>query len=151
MNDIAGTFDSPLKNPYLEMSQWNWPIDPIGFRIVLNKMYDRYQVPLWPVENGLGAHDHLENGRIYDDYRIDYLKKHIEAMKDAIDDGVEIIGYTTWGCIDLVSCGTSQMSKRYGFIYVDQDDYGNGTLERIKKDSFYWYKRVIESNGENLE
>src|SRR5699024_8770308 len=109
-----------------------------------------YQVPLWPVENGLGAHDEVVDGKVHDPYRINYLKKHIEAMKEAINDGVEIIGYTTWGCIDLVSCGTSQMSKRYGFIYVDQDDEGNGTLERIRKDSFYWYKKVIESNGEDL-
>lgn len=151
MSDLAGRLDSPLKNPNLEISEWDWPIDPTGFRIVLNKLYDRYQIPLWPVENGLGAHDELVDGKIHDDYRIDYLRKHISAMADAIEDGVEIIGYTTWGCIDLISCGTSQMSKRYGFIYVDQDDLGKGTLDRIRKDSFYWYKRVIDTNGEELE
>src|SRR5699024_9600202 len=105
MADIAGKLDSPLKNPHLEMTEWNWPIDPTGFRIALNKIYDRYQVPLWPVENGLGAHDEVVDGKVHDPYRINYLKKHIEAMKEAINDGVEIIGYTTWGCIDLVSCG----------------------------------------------
>lgn len=149
---LAGTFDSPIKNEHLELSEWDWPIDPIGLRISLNKMYDRYQVPLFLVENGLGAIDELtEDKRIHDDYRIDYIKKHIIEMKEAIKDGVELMGYTTWGCIDLISCGTSQMSKRYGFIYVDQDDEGNGSLERIRKDSFYWYKEVIASNGENLE
>lgn len=114
-------------------------------------MYDRYNIPLFLVENGLGAKDVVsEDGKIHDPYRIDYIKKHIIEMKEAIKDGVELMGYTTWGCIDLISCGTSQMSKRYGFIYVDQDDKGNGTLKRIPKDSFYWYKEVIASNGGNL-
>lgn len=148
---IAGSFDSPIKNEYLELSQWDWPIDPIGLRISLNKLYDRFQKPLFLVENGLGARDELtEDGKVHDPYRIDYIKKHIIEMKEAIKDGVELMGYTTWGCIDLISCGTSQMSKRYGFIYVDQDDEGNGSLERYRKDSFYWYKDVIASNGENL-
>ena len=151
-NKIAGSFDSPIKNEYLELSEWDWPIDPIGLRISLNKLYDRYQIPLFLVENGLGAKDELtEDGKIHDPYRIDYIKKHIIEMKEAIRDGVELMGYTTWGCIDLISCGTSQMSKRYGFIYVDQDDKGHGSLKRIPKDSFYWYKEVITSNGENLE
>lgn len=151
-NKIAGSFDSPIKNKYLELSEWDWPIDPIGLRISLNKLYDRYQIPLFLVENGLGAKDELtEDGKIHDPYRIDYIKKHIIEMKEAIKDGVELMGYTTWGCIDLISCGTSQMSKRYGFIYVDQDDKGHGSLKRIPKDSFYWYKEVIASNGKNLE
>ncbi|WP_248735654.1 glycoside hydrolase family 1 protein [Neobacillus rhizosphaerae] len=149
--EIAGKLDSPIKNPYLELTQWDWPIDPIALRISLNKLYDRYNIPLFLVENGLGAKDVVsEDGKIHDPYRIDYIKKHIIEMKEAIKDGVELMGYTTWGCIDLISCGTSQMSKRYGFIYVDQDDKGNGSLKRIPKDSFYWYKEVIASNGENL-
>ena len=148
---LAGSFDSPIKNEYLELSQWDWPIDPIGLRISLMKLYDRYELPLFVCENGLGAKDELtEDGRIHDDYRIDYIKKHVEQMKEAIKDGVDLMGYTTWGCIDLISCGTSQMSKRYGFIYVDQDDEGNGSLARYRKDSFEWYKEVIASNGENL-
>lgn len=121
-------------------------------RITLNYLYDRYQKPLFIVENGLGAKDTIEeDGSILDDYRIDYLRKHIKAMKDAIDDGVDLIGYTTWGCIDLVAASTGEMSKRYGFIYVDKDDQGNGTLERRKKKSFNWYKQVIASNGERLD
>ena len=115
-------------------------------------MNDRYNVPIFIVENGLGAHDVLEaDGSVHDPYRIDYLRAHIQAMKDAIDDGVTIMGYTPWGCIDLVSCGDCQMTKRYGFVYVDSDDEGNGTYARYKKDSFYWYKKVIETNGEALE
>jgi 6-phospho-beta-glucosidase len=118
----------------------------------LNQLYDRYQKPLFIGENGLGAIDTPdENGFVADDYRIDYLKKHIQAFKDAVTiDGVELLGYTTWGCIDLVAASTGQMSKRYGFIYVDRDDQGNGTLKRTKKKSFEWYKKVIASNGEVL-
>lgn len=148
---LAGTFDSPIKNEYLPKSQWDWPIDPIGLRISLMKLYDRYGIPVFVCENGLGAHDEIsEDGKIHDDYRIDYIRKHVIQMKEAIKDGVELMGYTTWGCIDLISCGTSQMSKRYGFIYVDQDDEGKGSQDRIRKDSFYWYKKVIHSNGEDL-
>lgn len=148
---LAGSFDSPIKNKYLELTQWDWPIDPIGLRISLIKLYDRYQKPLFVCENGLGARDVLiEDGRVHDDYRIDYIKKHVEQIKEAIRDGVKLLGYTTWGCIDLISCGTSQMSKRYGFIYVDQDDEGKGSLKRYRKDSFFWYKKVIESNGDIL-
>ena len=141
------------KNPYLEESEWGWPIDPEGLRLVLNQLYDKYQLPLMIVENGLGALDTVEeDGSIQDDYRIDYLKKHIIQIKKAIDyDGVEVLGYTPWGCIDLVSAGTGEMKKRYGFVYVDMDDLGHGTLQRTKKKSFDWYKKVIESNGENLE
>ncbi|MEH7491187.1 glycoside hydrolase family 1 protein [Neobacillus niacini] len=146
-----GNFFSGVKNPYLAASDWGWQIDPKGLRITLKKMYDRYQVPLFIVENGLGAYDRVEeDGSINDEYRIDYLRAHIEQMKEAINEGVDLIGYTTWGCIDLISAGTSEMSKRYGFIYVDQDDYGNGTLARTKKKSFDWYKNVIATNGEQL-
>ena len=124
---------------------------PEGLRIALNELYNRYQKPLFIVENGLGAIDHMEeDGTIIDDYRIDYLRRHIEAMANAVADGVDLMGYTPWGCIDLVSASTGEMSKRYGFIYVDLDDEGNGTLNRSKKKSFDWYKEVIASNGVNL-
>ena len=124
----------------------------IGLRIALNQLYDRYQIPLFIVENGLGAVDTIEpDGTILDDYRIDYLRQHIEAMKAAVEeDGVDLIGYTPWGCIDVVSCGTGQMKKRYGFIYVDRNDEGQGSLKRLKKKSFDWYRKVIASNGEEL-
>ena len=140
-----------VKNPFLEASEWGWQIDPEGLRIALNELYNRYQKPLFIVENGLGAIDHMEeDGTIIDDYRIDYLRRHIEAMANAVADGVDLMGYTPWGCIDLVSASTGEMSKRYGFIYVDLDDEGNGTLNRSKKKSFDWYKEVIASNGVNL-
>lgn len=148
----AGNIFGSIVNPYLKSSQWGWQIDPLGLRITLNSLYDRYQKPLFIVENGLGAKDELINDTVDDDYRIHYLKEHIQAMKDAIElDGVEVLGYTTWGCIDVISATTGEMSKRYGFIYVDKDDQGNGTLKRYRKKSFYWYAHVIESNGENLE
>lgn len=144
----AGNFSMGEKNPYLEASDWGWQIDPVGLRITLNKLYDRYQVPLFIVENGLGALDKIEaDGAIHDNYRIDYLKAHIKQMYEAIEDGVELMGYTPWGCIDLVSASTSEMSKRYGFIYVDADDEGNGSYDRSRKDSFFWYQKVIETNG----
>lgn len=141
-----------VKNPFLRASDWGWEIDPMGLRISLNKLYERYHVPLFIVENGLGAFDRAEeDGSINDDYRIDYLREHIAAMKDAIhEDGVDLMGYTSWGCIDLVSASTGEMSKRYGFIYVDKHDDGSGTLERKRKKSFFWYKDVIETNGEKL-
>ena len=144
----ANIFDS-VKNPYLESSEWGWQIDPLGFRLTLNSLYDRYQKPLFVVENGLGAVDVPdENGYVVDDYRIDYMAKHVDAMRDAIElDGVDVLGYTSWGCIDLVSAGTGEMKKRYGFIYVDRDNEGNGTLKRTPKKSFNWYKQVIASNG----
>jgi len=148
----SGNVIAVIKNPNLELSQWGWPIDPVGLRITLNVLYDRYRVPIFIAENGLGAHDAVESdGSIRDPYRIDYLRKHIEQIREAIADGVDVFGYTTWGPIDLVSCGTHQMSKRYGFIYVDRDDAGTGTLKRSRKQSFYWYKKVIESNGSDLE
>ncbi len=141
------------KNPYLKASDWGWQIDGLGLRTTLNTLYERYQKPLFIVENGLGAADEVKpDGTIDDDYRIDYLREHIKHMKDAIElDGVELWGYTTWGPIDLVSAGTGEMKKRYGFIYVDRDNEGNGTLKRSRKKSFYWYKKVIESNGEDLD
>jgi 6-phospho-beta-glucosidase len=140
------------RNPYLKESQWGWAIDPLGLRISLNQIYDRYRLPMFIVENGFGAVDTIEDdGSIIDDYRIDYFRAHIQAMKDAVlIDGVDLIGYTPWGCIDVVSSGTGEMKKRYGFIYVDMDDTGHGTLERRRKKSFYWYKHVIETNGAEL-
>ena len=140
-----------IKNPYLPSSEWGWQMDPTGLRISMVDLYDRYRKPLFIVENGLGAKDVVEDGKVHDAYRIDYLRGHIQAMYDAIEeDGVELLGYTTWGCIDLVSNSTNQMSKRYGFIYVDCDDWGNGTFKRIKKDSFDWYKEVIATNGASI-
>ena len=148
-----GNAAASLKNPYLTESEWGWQIDPLGFRITINSIYDRYQKPLFVVENGLGAVDTVdENGQINDDYRIDYLREHIKAMRDAVViDGVDLIGYTSWGCIDLVSASTGEMKKRYGFIYVDKDNEGNGTLKRSKKKSFDWYKKVIATNGADLD
>jgi 6-phospho-beta-glucosidase len=146
-NNVTG-----IKNPYLESSEWGWQTDPAGLRISLVELQDRYHKPLFVVENGLGAKDVVEDGKIHDPYRCEYLKNHVKAMSDAINiDGVDLMGYTWWGCIDLVSEGTRQMSKRYGFVYVDADDFGNGTYKRIKKDSFDYYKKVITSNGADLE
>ena len=147
----AGNVFKTVRNPNLKVSEWGWQIDPLGLRITCNSLYDRYQKPLFIVENGLGANDVIEeDGSINDDYRIEYLREHIKAMKEAVVDGVDLIGYTPWGCIDIVSASTGEMKKRYGFIYVDKDNEGHGTLERRKKKSFYWYKDVINSNGENL-
>ena len=147
----SGNAFKTVRNPYLKASEWGWQIDPLGLRITANQLYDRYQKPLFIVENGLGAVDiPEEDGTINDDYRIEYLSEHVKAMKEAIEDGVDLIGYTPWGCIDLVSASTGEMKKRYGFIYVDKDNEGNGTLNRSKKKSFYWYKKVIATNGEEL-
>ena len=148
----AGNIVSGVKNPYLPTSEWGWQIDAKGLRYILNRFYERYEIPLFIVENGLGYDDQVdENGYVEDDYRITYLKEHIKEMKSAIlEDGVDVIGYTPWGCIDLVSAGTGEMKKRYGFIYVDRDDQGNGTLKRSKKKSFAWYKKVIATDGEDL-
>jgi 6-phospho-beta-glucosidase len=143
-----GNMSIGVPNPYLKTSDWGWQIDAKGLRYFLNEVYDRYQVPVMVVENGLGAVDKLEaNGSISDQYRIEYMREHVREMRNAIDDGVELIGYTSWGCIDLISAGTGEMEKRYGFIYVDKDNIGNGTLERRRKESFFWYKKCIESNG----
>lgn len=148
----GGNMVMGAKNPYLKYNDWGWSCDPLGLRTYLNYVYDRYQKPLMVVENGLGALDVLtEDHKVHDDYRIDYLRQHVEAMKDAIEiDHVDLIAYTTWGCIDLVSAGTGEMRKRYGFIYVDIDDNLEGTGNRYRKDSFYWYKKVIASDGEDL-
>ncbi|QFJ54814.1 glycoside hydrolase family 1 protein [Pseudobutyrivibrio xylanivorans] len=150
-NEGEGNLILGGKNPYLESSDWGWQIDPQGLRYVLNEIYDRYRIPLMVVENGLGARDEIEaDGSINDDYRIDYLRKHIAEMREAVKDGVDLMGYTPWGCIDLVSASTGEMAKRYGFIYVEKYDDGTGTLARRKKKSFDWYKNVIASNGEEL-
>ena len=151
----AGNIISGVPNPYLEASEWGWQIDPQGLRYMLNLLYDRYQKPLFIVENGLGAKDELivdekGNKTVIDDYRIKYLNDHLVQVGEAIEDGVEVMGYTTWGCIDLVSASTAELRKRYGFIYVDRNDDGTGTLERYKKKSFDWYKEVIATNGKSL-
>lgn len=150
--DMApGNTVNGVKNPYLKSSEWGWQSDPTGLRYSLIELYDRYRKPLFIIENGLGAKDKLKDGKIHDPYRMQYLKEHVQAMENAInEDGVDLIGYTWWGCIDLISESTRQMSKRYGFIYVDLDDYGKGSYKRYKKDSFDYYKQVIESNGTNL-
>lgn len=149
----GGNVIKSLKNPHLQASEWGWQIDPLGLRITMNSLYDRYQKPLFIVENGLGAVDQVEeDGSIRDDYRIAYLEAHIKEMMKAVEeDGVELIGYTPWGWIDLVSASTGEMKKRYGFVYVDKDNAGNGTLERRRKKSFEWYKKVIATNGECLK
>ncbi|MDU5110667.1 MAG: family 1 glycosylhydrolase [Clostridium sp.] len=140
------------KNPYLSETKWGWPIDPLGLRYVCNELTDRYHKPLFIVENGLGAIDEVtEDGKIHDDERMDYLKKHVIMMNEAIEDGANILGYTWWGPIDIVSAGTGEMKKRYGFVYVDRDNDGNGSLKRIKKDSYNYYKQIIKTNGENLD
>lgn len=150
-NTSAANVVKSLRNPHIQQSQWGWGIDPLGLRITMNSLYDRYQKPLFLVENGLGAIDEINaDGEIEDDYRIDYLRAHISAMGDAIADGVPLLGYTSWGCIDLVSASTGEMSKRYGFVHVDRDDAGQGTLARRRKKSFWWYRQVIASNGEDL-
>lgn len=147
----AGKEDPSSPNPNIKANDWGWGIDPIGLRIALNEYYDRYGLPIMVTENGMGFYESLdENGTIIDDYRIDFLRQHIEQMKEAIYDGVELTGYYPWGPIDLISCSSSEMSKRYGFIYVDLDDYGKGSGRRYKKHSFDWYKQVTASNGEDL-
>ena len=140
-----------ISNPYLPKTGWGWSVDPKGLELALLELYDRYQKPLFVSENGLGAIDEVENDQIHDTYRIDYMREHIKAMKDAIKNGVDLFGYTMWGPIDIVSNGTGQMSKRYGIIYVDLDDDGNGTGRRLKKDSYAWYSKTIASNGEDLD
>ena len=150
--DLLSGHSASVKNPYVKASDWGWQIDPVGLRYSLNTLYERYELPLFIVENGFGAIDvKEEDGTCNDDYRIDYLAAHIREMKKAIElDGVDLMGYTPWGCIDLVSFTTGEMKKRYGFIYVDKDNDGNGTLNRSKKKSFDWYKKVIVTNGEEL-
>jgi 6-phospho-beta-glucosidase len=145
-------FEGSVPNPHVKASDWGWQIDPVGLRYVLNILYERYEKPLFVVENGFGAIDKMdEKGEINDDYRIDYLRAHIEQMKKAVtEDGVDLMGYTPWGCIDCVSFTTGQYSKRYGFIYVNKNDDGSGDFSRLKKKSFDWYRRVIASNGKEL-
>lgn len=147
---VNGNLMGGAKNPYLQTSEWGWQIDPAGLRYTLNQLWDRYEIPLMVVENGLGAIDRIENGQIHDSYRIDYFRRHIQALKEAVSDGVEVMGFTSWSPIDSVSAGTGEMRKRYGFVYVDRDDNGTGSFQRIKKDSFAWYKRCIETDGEVL-
>ncbi len=146
----AGNLISGVKNPHLKASEWGWQIDAVGFRYLLNQLYDRYQIPLMVVENGLGARDTFEDGKIHDDYRIAYLSEHVKALKEAVKDGVEVIGYMPWSAIDLIGLSTGTIDKRYGFIYVDVDNEGKGTLNRYRKDSFFWYQKVIETNGEEV-
>ncbi len=146
----AGNLFGGAKNPYLESSEWGWQIDPDGLRILLNRLYDRYHVPLMIVENGLGAADVLKDGCIEDDYRIAYMRKHIVQMAEAVADGVDLMGYTMWGPIDIISSSTGEMKKRYGMIYVNKQDDGTGDYARVRKKSFAWYQKVIASNGEDL-
>ena len=146
--DGGGNLSLGAKNPYVTQSEWGWSMDPDGLRYILNEISDRYEIPIMIVENGLGAKDNLEEDKsIHDQYRIDYMKQHVEAMNQAITDGVNVIGYTPWGIIDLVSASTGEMRKRYGVIYVDMDDEGKGTMNRYKKDSFAWYQECIKNNG----
>ena len=147
-----GSSEHSVKNPYIKESDWGWAIDPKGLKFFMHEIYDRYQIPLINCENGLGAFDILEeDGRVHDQYRIDYMREHVKAMSEGIDEGVDLMGYTWWGCIDLVSASTGEIRKRYGFIYVDVDDFGNGTYKRYKKDSFEYCKKVYTSNGEDLD
>ena len=148
---VNGNVAGGIKNPYLKANPWGWQIDPVGLKRLLHILYDRYEVPLFQVENGIGLLEKEESGQIHDRDRIDYHRAHIQSIKEAIEEGVDMFGYTTWGTIDLVSAGSGQMDKRYGFIYVDRNDLGEGDYHRTKKDSFYWYKKVIASNGEDLQ
>ena len=152
LDGTGGNFAMGIKNPYLSTNAWGWATDPACLRLALNTLYERYHKPLWVVENGIGWSDVLEeDGTVHDSYRIEYLRQNFASMRDAIElDGVDLMGYTMWGCIDLVSAGTGEMKKRYGFVYVDRDDEGNGSLKRYKKDSFDWYRKVIATNGEDL-
>ena len=149
---VQGNMMRMVKNPYVQESDWGWGIDPVGLRIALNQFYDRYQIPVFCVENGFGAEDEVSpDGHVHDLYRIDYFRRNIQELLKAIhEDGVDVMGYTAWGCIDFISAGSGEMKKRYGMIYVDRDNEGRGTLRRIKKDSFDWYRRVIASDGEDL-
>ncbi|MFV0556032.1 MAG: glycoside hydrolase family 1 protein [Lactovum sp.] len=147
---MIGNFSIGEPNPNLEASDWGWQIDEVGLRVYMNQLYDRYQIPLMIVENGLGAVDEFVDGKVHDDYRIDYTRRHLKEISEAIKDGVELLAYTSWGIIDLVSCSTGEMKKRYGFIYVDRDNDGKGDSKRYKKDSFAWYQQVIKTNGREL-
>lgn len=147
----AGNLVGGVVNPYLEVTEWGWQTDPLGLRYALHEIYERYRLPIMIVENGLGARDKVEaDGTIHDDYRIEYMRQHIIQMKEAVKEGVDLMGYTPWGCVDLVSASTGEMSKRYGLVYVEKYDDGSGSLKRRKKMSFDWYRKVIETNGESL-
>lgn len=151
IQQVGGNLVGGVKNPYLKASEWGWQIDSKGLRYTLNELYDRYQIPIMVVENGFGAPDTLEtDGTVHDGYRIEYMREHVKEMGEAIQDGVELIGYTMWGPIDLISAGTGEMKKRYGFIYVDLDDLGSGSFKRYRKDSFFWYQKVIKTDGAEL-
>lgn len=151
-NVVDGNAVTTLRNPYLDITAWGRQIDPTGLRITMNELYDRYQKPLFLVENGLGCEDVPdEDGAVRDDYRIDYARRHIRQMQEAMLDGVECLGYLSWGTIDLVSAGGGEMKKRYGFIYVDRDNEGKGSMERRPKKSYEWYKKVIASDGADLD
>ena len=148
---VGGNYAAGTRNPYLQYSDWGWALDPTGLQYSLEMIYDRYRIPVMVVENGLGAFDTVEDdGSIHDSYRIDYFKPHINAMAAAIENGVDLLGYTPWGCIDVVSAGTGEMRKRYGFIYVNKHDDGTGDMSRSRKDSFYWYQKCIKSNGDEI-
>lgn len=148
-NQTAGNVFSTLKNPYLKTTEWGWQIDPIGFRITLNTLYDRYLKPILVVENGLGAKDEVLNGQVVDTYRIDFLEHHLHQMEKAQEDGVQLLGYLTWSGLDIISASTGEISKRYGFIYVDCDDFGTGTYKRIKKMSYYWFKNFLSERKQD--
>lgn len=151
-DETAGNMTRGMKNPFLEASEWGWQIDPIGLRVFLNELYERYEIPLIIVENGIGVNEELKNDTVVDDYRIEYMQAHIKQMKLAIEeDGVDLFGYMPWGWIDIVSASTGEMSKRYGFVYVDINNDGSGTKKRYKKKSFNWFAKVIKSNGTDLE
>ena len=150
-NAEGNAVSASVKHPYLKVSEWGWAIDPVGLRVTLNTIYDRYEKPMFIVENGLGAVDTVEpDGSIHDSYRIDYLRKHVEQVVESVKDGVDVRGYYPWGPIDIISCSSSEIEQRYGFIYVDYDNQFNGTGKRSLKDSYYWYKKVTASNGEDL-
>ncbi len=152
IDTTSGNMVTSVINPYVEKSEWGWLIDPDGLRIALGKLYERYEKPLFIVENGLGAIDTIEEDGIHDTYRIDYLARHVDAMKQAVElDGVDLMGYTPWGILDCVSAGTGEMEKRYGMIYVDQNNNGTGSLERRRKDSLAWYGEVIAKERKEEE
>ena len=141
-----------VRNPYLKTNAWGWATDPQCLRITLNTFYDRYHCDLFCVENGIGWNDQFEDGTVHDDYRIDYMRANIKSMRDAVEfDGIPLMGYLYWGCVDMVSNGEGEMAKRYGQIYVDADNYGQGTFKRTPKDSYFWYQKCIASNGEDLD
>ena len=147
---VPGNYQVGVRSPYVTYSAWGWSLDPDGLQYFMELMYDRERKPMMIVENGMGAIDQFEDGTVHDDYHIDYHRTHLQAMGRAMENGAECIAYTTWGCVDVIAASTGQMSKRYGQIYVDVDENGNGTYDRYRKDSFYWYQNVIRTNGAEL-